>query len=346
MTMLENLGVTLLMISAAGCGTDSTGGDTVDPPHARSALERCVLGGGAMKELWSTSNLHGAVTSLAVGGTTVVLGSVDGSVKIWRTDGTSPVYGVPFLGATGVIVDALAFASDGIVLGADKHGQLSEWRLSDSEATRTTTIGEAGLSVIAVSEHADLAAVASGIELPQIRLVDRRSGTVTAALTTSLWGVTAIGFGRGGGLFTAGHFYNVPTIERRSTDDANKVIEKWQDETAGSRVSVIALDAGVTKLVTAGDGFVAVLDPKALATGAIVTHVPGHDVVGITLLPGADVFVTAGKDGTLRAWSAVTAEPLGMLPIAAPIGLGIDAKGERLFTSGPDGNLRAFGCQS
>jgi WD40 repeat protein len=286
------------------------------------------------------------VTSIAVGGTTVVLGSADGSVKIWRTSGESPAYGVPFLEGNGVVVDALAFTTTRTVLGADRSGLLSEWRLDDSEALPSTTIGDAALSVVAVSPNDELAAVASSAvpSQPEIHIVDRQSRAVGEPLTTLLWGVTSMAFADDHALFTAGHHYGQPMIERRSTDDPSTVIDKWRDQRLSAQVKAFAVAPDLTKLVAAGDGFVAVFDPNALSTATVVTEVPGHDAIGILLLAGNALFVTVGKEGTLRTWSANTGEALGTLSIPEPVGVGIDARGERMFTAGPDGNLRAFGC--
>src|SRR5688572_14687825 len=154
-----------LLLFAAACGTDGGQDDPpIDPPidTEPSAIERCLSSGGSLRQLWATSNQHGPVTSIAVGGSTIVLGSADGSVKQWDVDGSSPSYGTPFLDDTGVVVDAIAFSSDGQVLGADREGRLSEWRLSDARAMRTIPIADVPLEVVAVSEHAEQAAVARG----------------------------------------------------------------------------------------------------------------------------------------------------------------------------------------
>ena len=76
-----------LLVLVAACGTD---GSQIDPPIEASAIESCLAAGGSLRQLWATSNQHGPVTSIAVGGSTIVLGSADGSVKQWDVDGSSP----------------------------------------------------------------------------------------------------------------------------------------------------------------------------------------------------------------------------------------------------------------
>ena len=137
-----------LVVIVSACGTD---GSTVDPPIVDppiveppvvSVIGRCLADGGQVRQLWATSNQHGPVTSIAVGGSTIVLGSADGSVKIWNVNGSSPSYGTPFLDDTGVVVDALAFAfgADGQVFGGDRDGRLSEWRVADPSTMRTIPV--------------------------------------------------------------------------------------------------------------------------------------------------------------------------------------------------------------
>lgn len=331
-----------LFVLVAACGTDGSQVDPPgNPPTEPSAIERCLAEGGSLRQLWATSNQHGPVTSIAVGGSTIVLGSADGSVKQWDVDGSSPSYGTPFVDDTGIGVDAVAFSSDGHVLGVDRSGRFNEWRLSDARAMRTIPIADGPLEAVAVSEHAEQAAVARGAE---IQTIDRDNGAVSAPLPTTLWGVTSIVYGHGGVMFTAGHSYGVRMIERRAVAEPEDVIERWSDRVIAT-VQAVAIDPYVTRMAAVGTDFVAVLEPKALESGeTIVREVAGHQAVDVALL-GLHVFATAGQEGTLRLWSATTAEPLAMLEIPEPVGLGVDDRGETVFTAGPDGMLRAFGCR-
>jgi WD40 repeat protein len=338
---------TLLLLGiVSGCGTDGGQIDPpADPPGDASPLERCLAGGGALHELWATGNQHGAVTSIAVASSTVVLGSEDGSVKQWNLAGSSASYGTPFLDDTGIVVDALAFSTDGQVLGADRRGRVSEWRVSDAQPMRTMEITSEPLAAIAVSEHADLAAVALGSSSPEVRVITRATGSISAPLATTLWGVRSVLFGHGRKLFTAGHWYGVPMIERRSTDAPGEVISEWSDMALAGHVHAIAVNSYATRMAAAGDDFIAVLDVETLdGDGTIVHPVADHRAIGVAMT-GPHTFATVGAEGTLRLWNLATAEPIGQLEIAEPIGLGVDASGEHIFTSGPDGDLHAYGCR-
>jgi WD40 repeat protein len=323
----------------AGCGTD-TGSQQ---PVERSVFEKCVFAGGNVHELWATSNLHGPVASIAVAGSTVVLGSEDHSVKQWSVTGASPNYRTPFTEDAGSIVGALTLSSDDHVLGGNQAGQLIDWRLADAKLDKMTTIGEASLVAVAVNEAADHVLVAGAPK--QMSVVDRGTGSIVGPLTTRLWGVTSAAFGSGAMLMTAGHFYGTPMIERRSADSPTDVIETWGDERIEGLVNAIALDRAT--LVAVGDGFVGTFAPGSLSGGpTAISRVPDHQAIGVVLFPSGDLFATAGRDGSLRIWKTATAENVARLTIPIPIGVGIDAAGDRLFTSGADGLLHAFACQN
>jgi len=329
------------LVLATGCGTDGTTVDPPDdPPAEATAIERCLAGGGTLQQLWMTSNQHGPVSSIAVGGTTVVLGSLDGSVKQWTTGGTSPIYGVPFEDDTGIVVDSLAFAhgADDKVAGVDRDGRFNEWRISDASPMRNLpVVTEGPLTAVAISSQQ--AAVAIGPESPEVRVIDRASGDISEPLTTQLWGATSMAFA-GDSLFTAGHWYGVPEIERRDTSAPDAVVEEWRENSLQGQVKAIAVNGAY--LAATGDNLVAILDPMAIAGEKIVVSVPDHQGIGVVLL--TDMIVTVGHEGTLRTWST-TGEPLATLQIPEPVGIGRDAEGATLFTSGPDGMLHAFGCK-
>ena len=337
-------GTIAIGIALFGCGTDGTkGSGTTETP---SMIEDCVAGGGQVSEIWSTSNLHGPVVSLAVAGSTIVLGSSDGSVKQWSVSGASadPTYGTPFA-AADVPVNALAIGTDGKLLGADQAGRLDEWQMSNAQATRTTSVDESPLGAVALSANASQAAVAIGLASPSMWLVDRATGAVSAKLTTRLWGVSSFAFG-GGALFSAGHFYGSPMIERRLLGAPDQVVSTWQaSESIEGKVNAIALDRDAKTLVAVGDDFVAVLPADDLTAGPTAfTTGTNQQAVGVALLSGNELFATVGRDGDVQLWRTATAEHVATITAPAAVGIGVDANGEHLFTSGSDGLLHAFAC--
>jgi WD40 repeat protein len=311
-----------------------------------SALEKCIQDGGSLNELWSVGNQHGPVRSI-VGGALVVLGSQDGSVKQWTVDGDEPSYGRPFT-MQGQAVPAMAMSAEHI-LAATEDGMIAEWKLSDAKLVRTTMIPNEELTALAVSP--DAAHVVAGTATGKLVSVERASATKTDLVGT-MWGVRTIAYAAGNRLFTAGHWYGNPQVERRAADSPIDAPDMWRDTQRTGHVTAVAMDRDGKRLIAAspgadgGKGFVATFLPDYVAAGPVsVTEHMGHDVVGGLLLPGGALFVTAGKEGTLKVWNAETTEPVASLTIPSPVGIATDTEGTRLYTSGPDGRLHAFGCK-
>ena len=332
----------------AACGTD-TGPDPVDPgpdpgPAERSALEGCIAGGGALAERWATENFHGAISAIAMSGAAIVVASEDGSVKQWRAGAPeSPSYGTTFHDE-GPAVTALAIGGDGHVVGGDALGRLREWRLADASPMRTTPVTAAAPAAVAVSGDGARAAIGGATE---IRVVDRATAAASAPLETALWGVDALAFGAGDLLVTAGHWYGTPMIERRDARAPLAAIDAWNDQAMGGHVRAVAADRLGARVLAGGDGFVAVFDAADLAAGPLaITTDPAHQVVGLVLLSGGELFATAGAEGTIRLWDAATAAPAGTVTLATtPVGLAAEPAGELLATAGPDGVVRAVACR-
>jgi WD40 repeat protein len=329
-----------LVLCAGACGSDPMtmqGDDVVDPPQTLSVLERCVVDGGSIKELWSVGNQHGPVTAI-VAGSLVVLGGQDGSVKQWTVDGDEPSYGKPFA-TSGATVAALAMSTEHI-LAATMQGQVAEWKLADASAARTNTLVDSVPSALALSDDTTRAIV--GTTTGQSFVVERSTGASTQ-LQSTLWGVHAINV-MPGSVYTSGHNYNTPQIERRAADAPATVVDSWNEQKRTAHVLAVAVDA--KHLVAAGDQFVASFTPDQLAAGPLaITDVAEHTAVGAVMLPGGALFVTAGSEGTLRVWNVETAKLVTTLSIPAPIGIAADTAGTRLYTSGADGRLHAFGCE-
>jgi WD40 repeat protein len=299
-----------------------------------------LLDGGKLKELWSVGNQHGPVRAI-VAGDLVVLGGQDGSVKQWSVDGDEPSYGTPFTRA-GSQVAALALSAEHI-LAATVQGEVAEWTLATAQPLRTTTIPDMVLAALALS--GDAATVVTGADTGQLFAVTRATGA-KMQLTSTLWGVHAASYAPGNRLYTAGHWYGQPQLERRIADSPIEAPDVWRDDSRGGHVTAIATDAQAKVVVAGGHGFVATFAADAIAAGpTAIKDVDGHGVTGTVVLPGGAVFITAGNDGTLRAWKTEGAEAAGSLAVASPIGVAVDTAGTRLFTSGDDGRLHAFGCE-
>jgi hypothetical protein len=149
----------------------------------------------------------------------------------------------------------------------------------------------------------------------------------------------------GGALFTAGHNYGNPEVERRSISAPDSVLSSWQDQHLQAHVDAIALSGDAHSLYVAGDGFVAILPAGDLTAGpSALTMATGHTPTGIAVV-GTKLFATSGSEGSLQVWNAATGEHVASLAIPAAVGVALDGSGQHLFTSGADGLLHAFTCK-
>jgi hypothetical protein len=344
--MVIRIGTVSAAIALGGCATDSK---PTRPNDKSSVIETCVASGGQLAEVWSASNQHGPVVSLAATDSSIVLDSMDGSVKQWLlADGfADPMYGAPFAEA-GVPLNAIALSSDGDLVGVDQLGRLDTWSEADPQMLHASPLDDMPLTAIGLSEDAAYAAATSGrglgLTMPSIWLVDRAAGTVSDRLPTVLQGVSAFAFS-GDAVFTAGFFYGTPVVERRNLAAPATVTSVWESEMSGN-VNAMALDREANSLIAVGDGFVVVLpadDPKAGPTA--VANPTNHAAVAVALLPGGDLFATVGVDGGLQLWRTSTAERVATIDAPGAVGIGVDRSGEHLFTSGADGLLHAFACR-
>jgi WD40 repeat protein len=350
---MSKIALLLVTTLVTGCGKEATGLTDVDAaavdPDAPGTtpglteLERCFTGGGSPAQLFMESNQHGPVTSITVNGSSIVLGSADGSVKQW-TVSSSAIYGQPFTQNAGSVVGALANTRAKDILGVDAAGVLHRWTLADAGSEETMTIGANPLVAVGVNGNASRAAVGEA-DVPNLRVIDLDTGTPSAPLTTTLWGVTSFAFTDADVLIDAGHNYGTPQVERRSVASPMTVVDQWNDQTLAGSIRAIALDAGGTTLVAVGDGMVMTFDPMNLAGGPRkITMLPEHLAVGVVLLAGRSHFLTVGSEGTLRVWDVATASLVKTLTVPTPIGIGADIDGTQVYTSGPDGFLHSYGC--
>jgi WD40 repeat protein len=340
MTMKTAAAGLMVIAACAADGPDRTPPDQPPGQGTLSALERCVVGGGAVETLWSVNNQHGPVTAI-VAGDQIVLGAADGSVKQWAFEADEPTYGSPFATA-GAEVGGLVLTSDGHVIAATRTGEVTAWRLADAHPTDSLAIADQALT--AVAARPDRSQTVVGSEGGELWVTSRSGGAVTA-LATELWGVSSIGY-RGDALFTAGHWYGEPRIERRDAAAPITVADAWQARRGAGSVSAFDADAATSTLVVAGPSFVAVFDSGDLETGpSALSRAEGHEATGVVILPGGKLFATSGREGALKLWTIATAELVATLPIPSAVGIARDPDGTRLFTSGNDGRLHAHGCR-
>ena len=349
-----------LLAATAGPGCDfHDHGD--DGPGTLQPMALCASGAGTFEEVWEVDNGHGAVGALALAPSgDVALAGEDGSVKIWTIDragadpngvalapgGVSAAYGQQF--GSGAVVGALWIAPAGDTLVAGDASGLVAWLAPDGGVLGSTVPGTDPVAAVAMTD--DLALVASAdVSFGGNLRLWQPGGALGDPLPTALWAVDAVAFLPGThALVAAGDIYGVVAAELRDAADPAAPPQLWQGD-ADASIRALAAAPDGARIVAAGgsgpggDGVLAFLDPAAFDAPAPPTcALPGHDPVGVALLPGGLV-LTAGSEGTLRVWSDQGA-PLLSADVPAPAGVAVDPTGTLVTLSGADGVLRLYAC--
>jgi WD40 repeat protein/tRNA A-37 threonylcarbamoyl transferase component Bud32 len=172
----------------------------------------------------------------------------------------------------------------------------------------------------------------------EFKVWDTATRKETSALPKSLGPVTAIAFGPGGTLATAGgkgvHLWDLATgAERRTLHGPGEELSGVKFSADGQRLAASCLD-----------GTVRVWDPD---TGQEISTFAGHrgEALGITFAPpGSGTsrrLASAGSDGRVKVWDLFASNnPLSLPGHGALItGIALTGDGRRLASSSPDEHL-------
>jgi WD40 repeat protein len=328
----------LLLIAAC---TDPT------PPPTTTAtgLDACD---GNLGLLWQASNLHGEIVSQTpvTPDGTIVLGSIDGSVKQWTLDGdpeTLPSYGTPFT-QDGMPARALALgaAGDRVIAGDDGVG-LHAWAIPSAEELGATLLKGSPFTAVAPRTDTEIV-VADSAFGGEMRVVDLAGGAGTGVFDTRLWDVTAMTIA-GDTLYDVGDWYGVLGIERRDLAAPETAVEYWTAQELNGWLRSVAVSDDGAWLVAGGDGHLVVFAADNLTAGPVAQlDLPGLVAKGVAFTPSGDHVAVTTDDGHATIYDRALTAPTAAIDVAQPIGAAIDPSGTMLLAASGDGHLRAFGC--
>jgi WD40 repeat protein len=339
-------------------------GSADDPGMEQLTLSDCLAQGGALGQIWSVDNGHGAIHALAASEEgTLALAGTDGSVKLWSVGESEPgwshqdfsaAYGNEF--GEGPVVAALAIQGARIVAGTTA-GELRLHEADSGEVMMAAPTGEVAVTSVAVASDGTIA-VSDESYSGGLALLDPETEELQPLSRDDqdkhLWGATTVAFAPDDALLAAGDWYGVPAVERWQ-GGARTAIWIAGPETAelarGGEVTALAFLADGRIVIGGGsqfpeiekDGFVAVVDPARLEEGpSLVRAIAEHRIAALATLPNGQV-VTTGEDGSLRVFDADTLTELTRVDAGASE-LALVAGGAAAATAGDDGVLRLWGC--
>jgi WD40 repeat protein len=318
--------------------------------------------GGDFVTIATIQNRHGEVRAAHVGDSGMIgIASADQTLKFWDIDSgelAGSVEGFTYQPAfeVGSELTALAISPDGtLAISGETNGGLVAWRVENSELVTdfravfgpSEDLGPA--TAVAFSPDGELVATADTRFGGSVAIRHVESGAPMHAGEGVLWGVEDLVFSPDGeSVAIIGDIYGSPAVDVIPTAFPTQSRGVWESESLqtehrriGARSARWTPDG--SRLVVAGDRFVAILNPSELADDVTPILFDDHDPVGITMSPDGTWFATIGAEGDLR-FHSMDGSPLGSISLGEPVAVGLAADGSRLAAIHRDGTVELFGC--
>lgn len=340
-----------LVLSLVACADPD---DPPPPPPAPSPLARCAAPSAALTTAWQVDNIHAPITAVTASGTTIVVGSADGAVKLWhlardRAAELRPGYGTP-LREAGPAVTAVAATADGTAVTLDNDLGASAWRLDGTPVGAALAVTEAPAGFAAVDATGTRLAAASDAPFAPLALTDLSAATPTRFLETSLWHLTGAAF-TDRQVIAVGDWYGCPGVEVRDHDGGAPAT--WDDcnGAGGGRrqgwFRAVATSADGTTALAVGDGVLARFDLADVTAGPTAIVTTDLALEQVALLEGDGVLVTLGRAGDaaeLTFWDLDDLTRLRSHPAAAGVGLTVEPTAGIAVVTAADGTLTGLAC--
>lgn len=362
-----------LALTGAGCALDHT----ADPPspeapspevHAlppaspvapRVDLDACLGAGGSLVELGSVNNNdaadHGALLTFGISPSGLVAAAgEDGTLKFWTmgaslvgvADGSALTYGSE-VGASPIT--DLVFMQRAAIVG-DVRGLVSQMTPEGGFGVLGGTTPDVPIISVAFDEgagrlaHAQGGATAPGVVPLVVAALD---GSMHADIGATLPEVTDLAFTTDGELLVGGSDGARAALEIRSALDPSTVVAR-PDVGGDARVVEVAAAREGTTSVALTNGHVAVLDSGAVdvAVSAAISRTLVAPMRSVDLTPSGAFVVSIGEDGTLRVHDTRDGRQLAEWSLASPVGVRVDATGERIVVGASSADLHVLACRA
>jgi WD40 repeat protein len=298
--------------------------DQPDPELAQAiddTLHTIILG---LNEQNRLAGHEGEVREVAYSpqGDRIASASLDGTVKLWATDGTL----LHTLESDAQGVRAIALSPDGQVLAAGGFGTIRLWDMQTGEPLAEITAHQGLITTLAFSP--DSTQIASGSTDKTVKLW-QRDGTLLRTLSGHQAMVRGLAFSPDGQLLAS------------SSADAS--IKLWNPADGSLQQTMTGHDATVTAVRFSPDGqrLASSSTDKTLKlwdlTGNLLTTFEGHQtpVTSLAFSPDGQQLVSTGEDDELRFWP-LNGEPVrtdpGMVEVGRAIAFSPD--GQTLVSTG------------
>ena len=296
--------------------------------------------------------LHGhtnaaPATTLSTDGGLVACGSVDGTVKVWATQGV-PGSGRPLATLQGhtELVWCLALSADGqLEATGGEDGTVKLWATQvapDRGRLLTTLQGHSG-GVLAIALSADGQWVASGGNDGTIKLWRAESGHVQATLQAHIGGVLALALSADGQWLAGGGHDGTITL--------------WEAASGRVQVTLRGPASAVRYVAVSGDGRLVASSSQdgtiwlwETGSGRVQATLQGYAraIRGVAVSQDRQLVVSSGHDGTVKLWAAASGQLMATLQghLGSVLAVAVSGDGHLVASGGHDGTVTLWRAES
>jgi WD40 repeat protein len=274
-------------------------------PNGASFVSGCLDGS---VRLFSTNGTfkkgynHGVeVTSVAVSpdGSKIVSGALDGTIKIWNTNATL----LSTISAHSNSVTSVAFTTDSSrVVSGGEDAAVRIWSVANGTLLQTIGDQQAYVGEVAISPDGALCASAGGDSAILVRRVDTGATVFTLAGHSNF--VSALAFSPNSAILASGGGPLDPTIKFWSMTDGS-LLKTIAAGTNG--VTVLAFSVDGSLLASGSDFTEQTISLWSVATGTLVKTLAGHSsgVTALTFSADGKYLASGGRrqDRSAIIWS-------------------------------------------
>ncbi len=305
------------------------------PPAGLPEHVRRVFGAGRLRHA-------GRVNALAYfpDGIAVVSASEDGTVRIWNLlNGREKLTYRGHVTATNRLkAAALAISPDGKTIASAGGSEIHLWDAATGERKQTLTGGHVE-PVKGLAYSPDGTSLAAGDDKGRLVVWDVVGGKPRASLPDQRRRIEGVAV-NGKLIATVNLLGELALFELASPGKGAIHITSPDD---GGKLPLFAVAAAGDALLVGGKDRQARL---YAATGTLIRTLSGHSEAVLTVAADAagTILVTAGEDGTVRAWETATGKPLRILQghPGAVTAVAVRPDGKEIISGGEDGSLRVW----
>jgi WD40 repeat protein/serine/threonine protein kinase len=253
----------------------------------------------------------------------LVVRSVAGDASVWEGSGKRPVHRID-LGGTARQGRSMTVIGD-VLVACLENEPLTLFDLANGQRLRNLRTHPGVATCVCAAP--DGSTVASGGSDRNLRLWDLESGECVQTFQGHEAFVSSVAWHPSGTSVVSASADGTLRVWNLDQQRCVQVLEGHR----GPIRDLAITDDGRTALSAGQDGSVGIWD---IAEGGHIRFLRGHSGAVNSVVPGSEIVVAGGEDGTLRSWSSDTGDALRVMRLANPVQALTLSGGGRRLTAG------------